>query len=294
MTIQNTLLHPGAILSGSLLLLSLLPKAHCAESSAPQEIRNRWPVGAALLYVAESGPVKKGSVVAVLDPAPLVAEVERLEGLLRKAQAEQKSLQEQLGKAKDGEDLVRKQAKEAEEAQKVFAEHDGNINELGLQQAVTDTSSAYDQELVRFNARDKLLQEGFIQKPEYELQGSKLRSAKLAADLARAKFERWQKFEKPHKEAELAQKLEEAKAAAKKTEAESAANREKLAARLGEMSKQIASFQGAVNAAREELGTVAQTAAGTGNFQFRPEEAGPPLKAGSLVGPGETIGRVAP
>lgn len=282
----------NSILSVLLAFVGVCSSLRAADSSAAQEIRNRWPVGATLIYLAESGTVRKGAVVAVLDPAALVNEVRRLEGLLGSAQTEQKSLQEQRAKAGEADASPQKLVKEAEEAQKLYADYDAMIGELSLQQTLNDASLAYDQERVRFNARDKLLNEGFIQKTEYDLQGGKLQSAKIAADLARAKLNRFLNGEKPQKEAELAQKVEEAKSALKKAEAKNAAAKEQTTGRLAELSKKIPALQAAIGTAKEQLGTIALTAPANGCFQPRASEetALPPVRVGSLIGPGELIG----
>lgn len=281
-----------SILSVLLAFVGVCSSLRAADSSAAQEIRNRWPVGATLIYLAESGTVRKGAVVAVLDPAALVNEVRRLEGLLGGAQTEQKSLQEQRAKAGEADASPQKLVKESEEAQKLYADYDAMIGELSLQQALNDASLAYDQERVRFNARDKLLNEGFIQKTEYDLQGGKLQSAKIAADLARAKLNRFLNGERPQKEAELAQKVEEAKSALKKAEAKNAAAKEQTTGRLAELSKKINALQSAIGAAKEQLGTIVLAAPANGSFQPRSSEetSSPPVRVGSLIGPGELIG----
>jgi hypothetical protein len=276
------------------ILLPLIPGGHLLATDsapAPVEIRNRWPVGASLLYLAGPGtPLRKGVVVAVLDPEPLIAEIRRLETLLAKAQAEEQKLAH-LEEDSNSLELTRKSVKEAEQALKRFAK-DAGISEMALQQAVTDTSAVQQQALVQFNAREKLLKEGFIQKPEYEMTGAKLESARLAADLARAKLDRFLSIEKPDHKADLEQKLAQAKEALEK--AQNSTSNEQLSDARAHLSKRIASLQAALAADKEHLTNVSIVAPVPCTLRLRSDASAPPIEENSLVGPGELIGQLQP
>lgn len=277
----------------------LLLLALAFEQLPAADVRNTWPVSTSIKYLA--GPsvrLKKGEAIAVFDSAPLILEISRLRVLVDQLREEEANLQRQLEKAqldlKQGNPTQRAKVEEAQATLDRYMTSESLLSALSLQQSVNEANSAHANQLVRFNARDKMLQEGFIQKAEYEMEEFRLKSAKLAMDMAAARLDKFQKVDKPKALADLQSKLEIEVAELKAADARNKLLAQQLPVRLESLHKRIEAVQGVLSRNQQHLAETAIAAPAEGVFNLRPTETAPPLQVGALVGPEELVGTFTP
>ncbi len=172
---------------------SITPKSYCTfDFDEPLVLQYLAPAGKA---------VKKGEIVAVFDCTALVAALEWNQTALS---MEEKAIKDAAGKIADAQAAAAK-ALETEKEERMaleaartrYLEGDAPLAELMLTIALHDAEAAYKQQQERFNARDKLLSEGFIQKVEYENDGIRFEKAGLTLQAAKAKLANFTRFDKP-------------------------------------------------------------------------------------------------
>ncbi|HWL52947.1 MAG TPA: hypothetical protein VNQ90_10960 [Chthoniobacteraceae bacterium] len=200
-----------------------------------------------LQYLAPPGqPVKKGEIIAVFD---CVAVVEALDANRAELAKEEKAISDAAEKIAAAEAAEVEAVQEGKEelrllkvARERYLEGEAPLAELMLTIALHDAEAAYHQQEERFNARDKLLAEGFIQKVEYENEGIRFEKADLTRQAAKAKLANFTRFEKPLAIEQHSRKLKEkeaalAAAALKREKALDALRKEEAAAKKRHQSR---------------------------------------------------------
>lgn len=280
-----------------LLLVSLLVALSlaCSANAAAIELRNGWSVAASLKFLIDSGSrLKKGDVIAVRDPVPLITEVNRLNALLEQLRNEELSLRTQLEEAKafgkDGNPAQRSNLEQAQTALDRYLTGEALLTRLTLQQAAADATTAFGNQTIRFNARDKMLQEGFIQKTEYDMEEARFNASKLAKETALARLDKFEKIEKPKVLQDLQKKVDTEKVALEHAVAHSQALQQQLPSKIDQQCKRISAVRGVLAQNLRYLAEVSILAPGDGVFDVRPSDHFPPLRVDSVLGPNELLG----
>jgi len=185
------------------LALAVLVASHgWAQTHPLASIVNGLPNPTAIHYVAPSGKaVRKGDILVVLDCLPTLAKWREIQNAIPAAEAEAKANEQKIAPTEaDKAAKLAALAYEVTQADRLlhkYIEGDAPANQLSLQLAVIDAQAAYDQALSRYNTRGKLLQEGYIQKIEYDNDEVTLNRAKVALDAAKVRFDSFVNFDKP-------------------------------------------------------------------------------------------------
>jgi len=184
----------------AILFLSISGKA---ESSKPTTlITNPLAAASVLQYIAPSGKsVRKGDVLVVLDCQPILAKLHETESAIPAAETEVKTAGLKIP-ALEADKVAKlaalaRDVSQAERTLRKYVDGDGAASESTMQLAVVDAQSAYDQAVDRYSSRDKLLQDGYIQKVEYDLCQVALDRAKLGLSGAKVRLETFVKYDKP-------------------------------------------------------------------------------------------------
>lgn len=241
-------------------LILLLPFTLAASAFAETAEIGKPTRDSVVLYTLPAGAsVEKGSVIAVVDPAPLIAEIKRQEAALTdlRAALEQKKQGIPLIDPAAAADLSAKKdaLTKAESDLQEYTQGDGFIEEQTLTQTLNDATNALAQEQTRFEARDKMLAEGFIQKSEWEQQGEKVKSCKLALAIAQARLDKFTKFARPRRLRELQSAIATLKAAIAQIPVNASKAKADLASGIDSVTKQIAAADKLLAATRETLKT---------------------------------------
>lgn len=271
-----------------------------SDSSKTRILSNSLPEAAIIEFVAEPGTtVRQGEIVVVLDCVPWIARLRDATKTLAAAQEEIKANDRRIAHMDaDNSTKVEAAAYEALQAERSlekYVEGDAPGAALLLQLALTEAKSDFDQQLDRFNSRDKLLKEGYIQKVEYENEGVRMKKAQLTLDAAKLKLETFEKFERVQMTDQCTRILEEKKKALRTLQTQ--LNQDAAAARsAGEIliAKEKAA-QAECERLREMLRRCFVTAPIGG--QFKPgdvthAECKPEL--GSTALPGQVLGTITP
>jgi|GEM_PF-4904658 len=178
--------------------------ASAAEAKSPEgrgiRVHNTLPTAVVVQYLASGGKVRNGEIIAVLDCRETAERLAEVQARIESQKAGLREKEELLRNAR--EESVEKIAaaeQEADEAARVLAKYregDAPAAEIALQLALHDAETAWKQQSERFNARDKLLAEGFIQKIEYDNEEVLLKRTKLVLDAAKLKLNTFAKYEK--------------------------------------------------------------------------------------------------
>lgn len=259
------------------------------------EVRNTWPVTASLKFLVGShARLKKGDVIAVRDADPLIAEINRLTAVLENLRVEESALRAQLDDAKafakDGDPALRANLEQAQAALDRYLTNEGLLARLSLQQAAADATTAFGNQTVRFNARDKMLQEGFIQKTEYDMEEARFNSSKLARDTALARLEKFDKIEKPKAVQDLQKKVDAEKNALQRAELQSQVLIQQLPPKIEDLDKRMGTVRDVLAQNLRFLAEIAILAPADGVFALRSSEVAPPLAVNSILGPNELLG----
>ena len=257
-------------------IASILSLPSPSAFSETAEIRNPSR-GATILYTTPAGTsVEKGSVVAVLDPSPAIEEIKRRESVLADLHAalEKKKQQIALIDPSTVSDLVVKKTAlvRAEADLQEYIQGDGLIEEQTLTQVLNDATSALAQEQTRFEARDKMLAEGFIQKSEWEQQAERVKACKLTVSIAQVRLDKFTKFVKPRRLRELQSAVDTLKASVTQIPINAEKSKAALSSDIDSLTKQIAAADKLLASTRETLktGTIL-TAPTSGKFTPGPD-----------------------
>lgn len=242
--------------------------------------------GTNVLYIVPPGTsVEKGSVVAVLDPSPAIDEIKRQETALadlRTALDKKKQQIALIDPASAADIIVKKEALARAEAD--FQEYtvaDAIIEEQTLTQTLNNATSALAQEQTRYEARDKMLAEGFIQKSEWEQQAERVKSCKLTASIAQARLDKFTKFVKPRRLRDLQAAIDTLKTSIAQIPINAEKSKAALSADVDSLTKQIAAADKLLVSNRETLKTgIVLTAPTSGKFT-----PGPAPLTGTLTSP---------
>lgn len=276
----------------SSILLAIVPA-----KATSVEIRNNWPMATSIQYlIASNTRIKKGDVIAVRDCAPLIDEVNRLNILIDQLSTEDHNLKSQLEEAKSfakgGNPALKANLEQAQLALDRYVTNEALLTELTLQQAAAEATTALSNATVRFNARDKMLQEGFIQKTEYDMEESRFNSAKLAKDSAQARLEKFEKIEKPKAVQELQRKVDAEKTALQRAEAQNQLLVLQLPEKIDAQGKRIAALREVLSQNLRYLAEISMLAPVDGVFSVRSFDAFPPVATNSSLGPNELLGKI--
>ncbi len=284
--------------------LSILALAACASTgfaepkSASEKgipITNTLPESAVLQYIAPEGRVRRGEIIVVLDCKAAAQKKRETEAAIAEKRAALQEGEESLASAK-GEGAARiaeveQEVKDAERALNKYNEGDGPVAELALQLALHDAEAAWKQQSERFNARDKLLEEGFIQKVEYNNEEVLLKRTKLVLDSAKLKLATFTKFEKEQTADEHARTLEAKKVAVEKLRSKIVALEVASEAAAERIRKNIKALEEERDACNALLQKAVVRALGDGTFAHG-DPGRPALKAerGEAVSAGQVLG----
>lgn len=170
--------------------------------AALETVEVRSTVSGKLHFAVAAGrTVTKGEPLFVIDPTADLADLAKLDADRLACEAEIAAAKQALAKvqADDAEKLeaAELEVRGAQRALEKFTEADQPMAEQAFQQALRESEWALKIQTNRFNARDKLLAEGFIRQDEYEEEELKLAKSQLAVDTAKAKLAAYLKHEKP-------------------------------------------------------------------------------------------------
>lgn len=227
-----------------LLALLLLPFAITAPTHAePVAIRTRQATRV-LQYIAPTGKtVREGEIIAVLDCLSICEDLQEVETELAKQSATARSKETEITRQEAAN--VEKEADAAYEITKAdrvyqkYLEGDAPAQELALQLALNEAEAGLKKQTDRYNARDKLLQDGYIQKVEYEAEEVLLQKSKLTHDAAQLKLKAFIKYERAQATEQYARTLKEKKAAVETVKKEGDKAIEKLRAELAAAQKSV-------------------------------------------------------
>ncbi len=240
-------------------------------------------------------PVHKGEIIAVFDSLHTLSQVEEARARHRESAAATRAATAKVAEAetalKAAREVGQEQITATERARLRYLEGDAPITELNLTLALQDAETAFAQQNDRFEARDKLLAEGFIQKVEYDREGDRQKRAELALKVARARLANFQRFEKAHALEQHDKAVQDKTVAleAKVTEATAkleAAKREVVTAK-----KREAEAQAALEAAETVLAATVLRAPEEGVFlPGDPAQPEHPVARGEFVSGGQVLG----
>lgn len=177
--------------------------------------------------------VQPGEALLVLDTGAILDKLREAETRRKAAEDEIKANRDKIAPAEAaGATAVAAAAYEAAQAERAFnryKEGDARASELNLKLNVIEAESALDRQQERYNARDKLLADGYIQKIEYEKEAVLLTKAQYTLESAKIKLDSFLKYERDQMTEQLSRVLEAKKQAL--------ANAQALAARGVETAK---------------------------------------------------------
>lgn len=150
--------------------------------------------------MAEGGKtVRKDEVLFILDPAPLTASFQKALEALQTAENQAKAADKAVEDATA--DKATKLANAnyeltlAEATLEKYVKYEGPAALLSLKLAVEDAKAAFELQSDRFDARDQLLKDGYIQKVEYDGEATKLTRTKLTLESATLKLDAFTQFD---------------------------------------------------------------------------------------------------
>ncbi|MEI6351123.1 MAG: hypothetical protein WCP06_08450 [Verrucomicrobiota bacterium] len=264
----------------------------------PILISNPLPSDSTLQYVAVPGKtVQKGELLFVVNCTQVFEKLNKAQEALSVAEAEAKAREKELAPmpVENAAKLAaaNHQAAQAERALRKYVEGEAPANELGLQLVLIEAQSAQTQQQIRFDSRDKLLQEGFIQKVEYDAEEVRLKKTKLGLEAAKIRLETFVKFERDQITDQLEAALKDKKAAVQATQTEGdrgiAAAQATLEAAKAKLQSAIAECE----RLKELLHRTAVTAPAEGEFSVGdPSHPEVKMQLGGAIGPGEILGVV--
>ncbi len=217
-----------AALSFLALAVSLAPAR--AEKGVP--VASAFPGEVTLQYLAPAGVIRQGEVVAVLDCTAISSKLKAIQKQLSEAEKAHVVAREQLEVMRAIHAEKEANAAEAIEAAErnlaKYRENDAPGIEVALKLGLHDAETEFKKQEERFESRDHLLAEGFIQKVEYDNEEVRLKRAKLALEAAKLKMSAFNKYEREAREGELKQAIRKARERKQTLEADHATNLREL------------------------------------------------------------------
>lgn len=283
------------------LALAVLVASHgWAQTHPLASIVNGLPNPTAIHYVAPSGKaVRKGDILVVLDCLPTLAKWREIQNAIPAAEAEAKANEQKIAPTEADKTArlaaLTYEVTQADRLLHKYIEGDAPANQLSLQLAVIDAQAAYDQALSRYNTRDKLLQEGYIQKIEYDNDEVTLNRAKVALDAAKVRFDSFVNFDKPLTADSLTRTLNDKKAALESTRVQADQNLAAIHAAMDAAAAKAKALSEEGNRWSEFLQKTALGAPADGHFTAG-DPAHPEWKVeqGGTAAPGQVLGLITP
>ena len=151
-------------------------------------------------FVADGGKaVRKDEVIFILDPAPLTANfhkaLETLQTAENQARAANKAVEDATADKATKLANATYEIAVAEAALEKYVKYEGPAALLGLRLAVEDARAAFELQSDRFDARDQLLKDGYIQKVEYDGEATRLTRTKLTLESATLRLDAFTQFD---------------------------------------------------------------------------------------------------
>ncbi len=201
------------------LLIATAPLGLSAQGTAllasGTAVVNTYPKDAALQYLAPAGEIRQGEVIAVLDSTPLTNALRELTRRVNDLEAQHHVAVDKLEvtEAINREKLTTAQEAltSAERALTKYLENEAPGAEVALKLTLHDAETEFKKQTERYNTRDRLLQEGFIQKVEYDNEETRLKRTELALEAARLKMDAFLKYEREERESQLAKETKKLK-----------------------------------------------------------------------------------
>lgn len=273
--------------SFSLFALSLTP----LYAGKGYEVTSSFPNDSALQYLAPAGEVRQGEVVAVLDCTEVARRLKTQAEQIAMVEQQLKQWREKLEVTKAINQEKLENAAEAlvaaERDVAKYQENDAPGTEVALKLALHDAESEFKKQEERYASRDKLLEEGFIHKVEYDNEETRLKRTQLALEAARLKMTAFQKYEREAREALLAQALKRARDEKAAMEKETAKALEQAEAQLVATTELLRSLGEQREALTRKLNLTIIRAAKAGTFK-RP----PSLSPGDPITPQQLLGHI--
>jgi len=261
------------------------------DSQKGTPLANPLPEVALLQYLAPEGKVRKGEIVAVLDCTSYAAKLREAQKAVSEKQAALREIDKNLEAAKAESGIRIPEAElevaDAERTLGKYVEGDGPAAELALQLALHDAEAAFKLQSERFAARDRLLEEGFIQKVEYNNEEVLLKRTRLVLEAAKLKLSTFTKYDKEQTVAQHSRTLETKQTEVKKLRVKIAAQEAASNAALERGRKALVSLEAERDRWKELLQKAVVRAPGEGVFS-----PGEKINRGEEVLAGQVIGFV--
>jgi multidrug resistance efflux pump len=244
---------------------------------------------------ASNRAVQPGEALLVLDTGTILDELRETEGFRKAAAGELKSREDQVAPAEAAAAAAAAaaayDATQAERAFNRYKEGEAPAGELMLKLALVEAQSVLDRQQERFNARDKLLADGYIQKNDYEKEAVLLTKAQYALEAAKLKLDSFVKYERDQTSEQLARILETKKQALSNTQAQGVKNVEAAKAAVEAARQKLKWIEAECERLKQLLKSTVLYAPAAGQFivgdPVHPEtkiEAGTPLRPGAVIG----------
>ena len=272
-------------------LALLLAAAASTAVAAPETVTLTSPMKSASVveFIAVSGrAVQPGEALLVLDTGAILDKLREAEAGRNPAEAEIKANQEKIAPLEAANAIaiaaVAYDATQAERAFKRYQEGEAPANELTLKLNLVEAQSAFDRQQERFNARDKLLADGYIQKNEYDKEAVLLTKTQYALDAAKLKLDSFVKYERDQMSDQLARALEAKKLALSTTQTQSAKSVEAARAAVETSQQKLKAIETECERLKQLLKNTVLYAPAAGQFV-----AGDPAHPEVKIGPGVAL-----
>jgi multidrug resistance efflux pump len=279
-------------------LALLLVAVASAAVAAPETVTLTHPLkepGLVVFIAASDRAVHPGEALLVLDNSATVAKLREAEAGLKPAEAEIKTNQDKIAplEAANATAIAAAtyEATQAERAFKRYKEGEAPASELTLKLNLVEAQDALDHQQERFNARDKLLADGYIQKNEYEKEAVLLTKTQFALEAAKLKLDSFVKYERDQMSEQLARALEAKKLALSTTQTQTTQSVNAARAAVEASQQKLKALEAECERLRQLLKNTVLCAPSAGQFVVG-DPAQPEIKIepGSTLRPGAVIG----
>jgi multidrug resistance efflux pump len=279
-------------------LALLLVAVASAAVAAPETVTLTHPLkepGLVVFIAASDRAVHPGEALLVLDNSATVAKLREAEAGLKPAEAEIKTNQDKIAplEAANATAIAAAtyEATQAERAFKRYKEGEAPASELTLKLNLVEAQDALDHQQERFNARDKLLADGYIQKNEYEKEAVLLTKTQFALEAAKLKLDSFVKYERDQMSEQLARALEAKKLALSTTQTQTTQSVNAARAAVEASQQKLKALEAECERLRQLLKNTVLCATSAGQFVVG-DPAQPEIKIepGSTLRPGAVIG----
>lgn len=279
----------------TILLLAALASTAVA---APETVTLTSPMkGASVVefIAATNRSVQPGEALLVLDTGTILDKLRETEATRKPAEAEIKANQDKIAPLEASTATATAtaayDATQAERAFNRYKEGEAPASELTLKLNLVEAQSALDRQQERFNARDKLLADGYIQKSEYEKEGVLLTKTQYALEAAKLKLDSFVKYERDQMSEQLARALEAKKLALANAQNQGAKSVEAARAAVEASQQKLKAIEADCERLKQLLKTTVLYAPAAGQFVVgdptHPDvkiEPGAPLRSGAVIG----------